>query len=732
MIRRVLSILILALAPLAVTALVGAVIAAIDRVRESRRHAHILAELGAPSSAANAFGAARNQVITVEGQLVSLGDDSGTGRLVSFHPYGTSFLDEMNAYAVSCSTAQQGFAIELDGGAGRAILDGPAQVLRGAIETEHSASLDHAATLGAEPLARSKVKKRVGQFRVVEPGDRVRVRGAVVPAPDDDALYRARSNVLRMTPGDSSGLGEPVIAVASTSSRRRRTSRRAVLPAVAASVVVSGALVGGAVRLGLPAHAPPAPAASNAASAGPREPACRAAVLTKLSRFEIGDQGCDDAWSRAMAHYAAGEFALASAAFAEARASDEGPPPPPSLSEVEAHLFAHSFERAAATVRRMDAQFYPGPSTPEKRLLECILEILEERARSGIAKAGDAGDAGDSGPRFVKVCSTRPFAKAARMLDSDGQYLGQDDWPRMTFLHDARYDAVGETFTSVVATRSRLAARPVALERDLLDRMAVSGKVEQYFSTYADELEPLLGTFAAEVTLFYAYAGFPERAARYWPFLDRVAGMVEQGKTFHQAASKSELERKAVEDERNLLVITLGVAGAAALYANEPDRLKRYTAVGEPYTSQAARQMARLVLPNATWEDPVVDRIWPESKAVFDAAVHQNASEVVRVLTVMHSTGRTTLPRALPQLAAHRAALDAWFRSDAYPAACLTCGASGFLGDLSDRREVARLLGDTAERDRLRASAERFTTALTDPQLGFELDELETFFSKRK
>jgi len=209
-------------------------------------------------------------------------------------------------------------------------------------------------------------------------------------------------------------------------------------------------------------------------------------------------------------------------------------------------------------------------------------------------------------------------------------------------------------------------------------------------------------------------------------------GMVEKGETFYQATFKTELEAKAVEDETNLLVITLGVAGAAALYANQPDRLKRYTAVGEPYTSQAARQMARLVLPRAKWEDPVVDRVWAESKAVFDATLHRDASEVARVLTEHHSTGRTTLPRALPQLRSGQAPLEKWFRSDAYPAACLTCGASGFLGDLSDRREVARLLGDAAEHDRLRASAERFTSALTDPQIGFELDELETFFSKRK
>lgn len=397
-------IVLVAVAPLAVVALAFAVLGWIERVRESRRHARILEELGAPISAANALAASRDQVITVEGELVSIGDDTSTSAtsLVSFHPYGTSFLDEMNAYAVSCSTARQGFAVELDGGAGRALLDGPAQVLRGAIETEHTASLDHAASLGAEPLARSKAKKRVGQFRVVAPGDRVRVRGAVEPAPDDDALYRERSNVLRMTPGASTGLGEAVITVASTSSRRRRTSRRAVLPAVVASVVLSGALAGTLVRFDRRAHAPRDSASPAGASATPREPACRAAVLAKLARFESADPGCDDAYARAMAHYAAGDFTSASAAFAEARSLDPGLPP--SLTEVEAHLFVHAFGRAADTVRQMGAQFYPGPSTPEKRLLECILEVLDKRALSGMLR----GDAAVSGSRFVKVCSTRP------------------------------------------------------------------------------------------------------------------------------------------------------------------------------------------------------------------------------------------------------------------------------------------------------------------------------------
>ena len=57
---------------------------------------------------------------------------------------------------------------------------------------------------------------------------------------------------------------------------------------------------------------------------------------------------------------------------------------------------------------------------------------------------------------------------------------------------------------------------------------------------------------------------------------------------------------------------------------------------------------------------------------MFDAArTWKRWREIARVLTEEHSTGRTTLPRALPQLGPDRGPLVAWFRSDGYPAACL-------------------------------------------------------------
>lgn len=727
-------------------ALVGLGVAAgIERVRETRRHARILDEIGPPTAAVGGVGA--NQIATFEGTLVAIGDaPRDDSHLGSFHPYGSSFLDEVNVYAVSCSTAPGGLAVALDGDGGRALLEGEAQVLRGAVETEHGASLERAGSLGVEPLARAKVKKRVGQFRIVRTGDRVRVRGAVAPAPDDDAHYRDRSNVVHLRPAPAAiGRGEPTIVIAATTTARRRTSRPLVLPALAVSALAGAALVAAAMVADLPgrlratAPLPHATGATGTDATVKMPPACRSTVLAKLERYEVAEparvtEGCEDPFARAMAHFAAGDFATASARFRSAALADRALVP--SLAELEAHLFVHAFDAAAETVRRMLEQFYPGPSTAEKRRLECVLGILEARHERGHAGAGET--AIDPRPRFVKVCDVRPFLKVARELDSNGQYGGEDDWPRATYRQDARYDAVGTPYTAVVAMRTRLAARPVALERDLLDRRIVrdarggfASDVERLFPVEAGALHPLLATFAAELTLFYAYAGFPERAERYWPFLDHVAKLVETSKTFRKPFDTSEYEKKRLEDDSTHLTFVMSIAGAAALYAGDRPRTDRYAKLADPYTGEATRQMARYLRHEAGAEEPVVDRDWTDHKAVF-AARGGGAAAIAGVLKEQRSTGRDTLSRVVPLREADRAPLVAWLRSRDYPSACPTCGASTYLGDLSDRRDAARLLGDTAERDRLHDAAERFTTALTDPEIGFELDEVETFFSKRR
>lgn len=722
---------------LVIVVIVGFAVAfLVERGREVRRHARILAELGAPMRAAAAFGRKKHEIVTLEGRL-SGGPSLAVApsAVTSFHPYGTSFLDEVNVYAITHSSAATPFAIDLDDGDGRVgmrvVLEGPSQVLRGSIETEHTASLDKASLLntGAEPLARATVKKRVGQFRIVKPGDRVRVRGAIEPAPDNDALYRDRSNVLRMTPAPTESPGEPkVISIVAMASRRRRVESRRGLALV---LLVAGLLGGGLAALSLradpPARLRPAKTIGETSGAGNKrsEPACRAAVLAHLTTYDDVTamreaQRCDDPYTRAMVHYAAGDFAVASAELK--KAADGDPALVPSLAEVETHLFVHDFGEAAKVVRRMNTQFYPGPSTAEKRHLECILDVLEQRAKRQPAPAGDKVP-----PRFVKVCATRPFVKLARQLDSNGTYHGEDDWPRPTFLKETRYDAVSLPYTAVVATRSRLAGRPVALERDLLDRLVLNKQSRSEVEEEDEELSPILATWAAELTLFYAYAGFPERSARYWPILDRVATVVESGRSFRRSLEP----QKQLDEDRVLLNHVMSIAGAAALYSGDRARTQRYANNGEPYSSQATRQMERVIRPSAAWEDPVVDRTWPEHKAVFDAAASGNAEAVVKALTDHHANGRTTLARVLPLLG-ERAPLRRWYGSTAYPQSCPSCGASTFLGDLSDRREVARLLDDRLESDRLRQAAERFTTALTDPELGFELDELEVFFATKK
>jgi hypothetical protein len=737
-------------APLVVVAIGAAVAARIEMARERRRHARVLEGLGAPVPGPELVGIVARSVVTLEGKLVS-GDAATAAPLVSFHPYGTSFLDEPNVYAITHVPAHTPCAVELDGG-GRALREGSIQVLAGSVESEHGAPLEQASVFEADELARAKVRTRVGQFRSARAGDRVRVRGAVEPAPDDDALYRARSNVLRMSPGadDSSGARTSItVAVSEPPVRKRIGPRRTRTIAFG-----SGLIIGGAAAFFFTArHAPVTHGTSSVADGGASAPApaCRAAVLGKVQTNKATDaaddaKACDDPYAKAVVHYANGDFREASAAFADAATRD--PDLVPSVSEAETHLFAHDYAHAASAVHRMIARFYPGPSTAEKRYLECIAGVLDDRTQ----QANDAGVGPyyvtAPGKRYRKICSTRPFAKFARELDAEGAYWGDDDWRDFAnheYLHDANYDVIGNPFSAALALRSRMFARPIGVEKDLLDRLLVAsgpgrldrprgryGRLNVFFG-HEEDFYPPVAAYAAELTLFYAYAGFPERSKPYWPILDLVAETLEASpaRSFHVVESTFEYEKKLVEAERDVMTFTIGLALASALLSGDDARVKRYAAVGEVHAAHVYTQLQTMLRPGAAWEEPAEDGHWPEHSALFAAAGSGDAANVVKLLTEQRSTGRDTLARILPRISRNRAALDTWLK-DAYPAPCVTCGATDFFGHLSDRREVTRLLGHTQESDALRPAAARFTDALTDTSIAFELDELETFFGRKR
>ena len=128
-------------APLLVALLGIAIASQVEAARERRRHRRVLEGLGAPVPSSELVGIVARSVVTMEGTLVSMDPAGATlPSLVSFHPYGTSFLDEPNVYAVTQAPRDGIFAVELEGG-GRALLEGPTQVLAGSAESEHGAPL---------------------------------------------------------------------------------------------------------------------------------------------------------------------------------------------------------------------------------------------------------------------------------------------------------------------------------------------------------------------------------------------------------------------------------------------------------------------------------------------------------------------------------------------------------------------------------------------------------------
>ena len=704
------------------------------RVREHRRRSALLGSLGAPLEPAALAALRPGSAATLEGVLAR-----SSSEIVSFHPYGTSFLDEANVYAQTHVPPDADVVVELGAGL-RARLEGPMQVLTGTSETEHKAPLARAAELGAAALSSAKTRSRVGQFRAIRGGDRVRVRGVISPAPDDDVLYRERGKAVRVTALESGEAGS-VRAVLLAATDAPRTLRARYTPRDFARGMGLGVLVAAVLFAGFVARSRDRARALNDPVA--ERAACRATVLQCVARHypDAPAQAavCDDPYARGMAAFADGLFPAASAELARARAED--PELLPSLTEAEAHLFAHDFRHAALTVRAMIPRFYPGPETADKRTLVCIAEVLEARADQADGGRGPLGHDDWMNTDYRRICSQRPFAMLARELDADGHYFGAADlkaWQSHIYANAGAYDVVGNPFTGAVAPGVRLASRPIALEKNLVDRILLTpsdrpgadpelAKANDFHMEGASQEYVRLLGFAADVALFHAYAGSPARNARYWPLLDRAAAKLEAGETYYRVQwGENAWEKKIIDEERTLLSYVMSVAAAAALVAGDASRAERYAKLGEAYSAQTVLEIV-----HAPAEGTLEDSHWPVHKDALAAASGGDGKKLAAVLRAHHSTGRSILGRALSRIRTNRAALDAWF-DDEFPDACVTCGASALHGNLADRREAARNLARPVERERLGERVARFTDALTDGEVAFELDELETFFAAKR
>lgn len=736
-----------ALPPLLVLAVTGAA-RLVARSRERARRAARVAALGAP------LGVEAREALVPATRATLAGRVAATSpRLLTFHPDGTSLLEQPNVYALSPRPAGGDVTIELDGG-GRAILEGEVQVLVGTTESEHEATLAHAALAAEVDFGDARRANKRGQLRRVGPGDAVVVRGVASPAPDDDASYRERGRVLRVVPDASSDPGVPrAVLLAATSPAATLCTSPAVtqrlvlaVAIAAAGAVPLAALVPSGTESGGEPTAPITPPVLAASAAS----VCKGAVLDALARNDPGVAAvsCESAWARGVVRFTEGRFVDASRELTAARAAD--PSLVPTLTEAEAHLFAHDFEHAAEVVRAMSASFYQGPETAEKRYLDCIGSVLDARAKERVdAGPGPVSEDGWMHTTFRKICGTRPFAKMARELDAEGRFFGGDDWKDFQnhdYFEQGSWDPVAKPFTAALAARARLAARPIALEKRLLDRLVLApspasphaspheyGRLDLFFHREADTYARMSG-FAADVALFHAFSGLPQRSSRYWPILDRVAQHLEAKKPFHVVETTFDWEKKVVEDEATFLSYVMSLGAAAAHASGDGARRERYRALGEVYSAHLLGNLVAAGDARAEGDALTVgDETWPERRAILDAGASGDAGAVVSALVSQRSTGRDVLPRVLPRLR-DRSALESWY-TRSFPPPCVGCGASAFHGHVVERRDVGLAIGGTvaaAEVERLGPVVERFTDALTDPEIAFELDELETFFAERR
>lgn len=721
-----------------------------SRSRERARQRALLAIVEAPIPARDLGGLRPGTVATVEGVI---GAESPA--VVSFHPFGTTSLEAPNVYARTRATKEGALTLVVDGKAS-ILIEGESLVVVGSTETEHRAPLDRAADLGVPALATDKVSARTGQFRSVKAGDRVRVRGALAPAPDDAALYRDFGAAFRMTPPETTDPTVPraVLFAATLPSSTRLTPARGER-----TVLVFGVLLGIAVALLVlftirtPNRAYVTLAEPTAVAPHPPIAACRTAVLDRLAKNldpAPALSGCSDPYAQAVVSFADGRFADASASFVAARARE--PELVPSLTEAESHLFVHDFARSASVVRTMVGRFYVGPETAEKRYLECIASVLEARAEQADGGPGPISHYHWMNTDYRKICSQRPFAQFARELAAEGNYFGAEDmkaWQQHVYAAAGAYDVVGTPVTAPLATRARLAARPIALEKHFVDRLLVLppgpddhmafvkntelGRANLFsMEGPAFEYTRMTG-FAADVALFFAYSGFPERNAPYWKILDGVAHHFETGQTYHVRQTTFDVEEKLIEEERTFLSYVMSHAASAALVAGDLARVKRYLTHAEVHSARIIGELVEALVPGSAWEDPSEDRNWHDHQVVFAAGTTGDGARVVEALQSVQSTGRDTLPRVIHHVRSNRGALDAWFAT-AFPAPCVGCGASTLHGHAVDRAAVGTLLGGASSNEaaRLRPSIVRFTDALVDPVIAFELDELETFFAAKR
>jgi hypothetical protein len=213
-----------------------------------------------------------------------------------------------------------------------------------------------------------------------------------------------------------------------------------------------------------------------------------------------------------------------------------------------------------------------------------------------------------------------------------------------------------------------------------------------------DNEKTAFGHHVAELAAFFAIMGESSRAALYLDALDRITAVDPPYPTNRQPED--------VRYEWSRWQKVLAVAAGAAIQAGDEARAQRYLPDAEAHAKDVALQ--HLALLHGTQSDRVAQS--PNSELVAIASTGDGA-KVADALVHAQTTARPVIRAIMARVRDNREALRIWARTK-LPPGCDRCGVYAIAENVSDRREIARLVGDRVLEERWATVARRYIDAL--------------------
>jgi hypothetical protein len=378
---------------------------------------------------------------------------------------------------------------------------------------------------------------------------------------------------------------------------------------------------------------------------------------------------CPDPWSRAAVDWSLGDLPAAGRNFLAARAAE--PDQPLTMSELQSVSLVDR-KAAAALVRRAKGEWYRGPEGAAHAQLECVALLLEGKER---------------------YCPTA--AKRSEWLHHQPAYA----------LHDPM---------NYVRRRS------------LTERGLSCGS---FFPNLAPLSESVCyGNFGAGRALFAAiaddHAGLERELAVVDQLMDRLAEMLadpEPGPVTEEdrgliaptpvnARFKEDWDKARFDAER-----LLSVAAAAAWFGRDLGRMRRYLTLAEAHSRGMLEEHLALVAGDRRAPHPAES---PGDYNVVDMELFAliDGPRQADVVPKMQSLGYASPARVAELFSsrpAPREALSRWLHAGLVPL-CRSCGVMALLKANFERREAARVVGDSALAERLGEITRQLGAVLLD------------------